>query len=250
MLEGLRPSIIILLVSLRTISSFSSLRVAVSMKAVPPQQSAPKRARSEIGTAPIRTKRGASPKDQNGEILSQNDDEPALTRTLEVKSTSTLNKLSVVEQIDALANAKARSGWLLRDGLHHIAAANNGVLLPLMERHGLPTCFTAETATSDRRSGGSKSSSAVQSSTDSVIRKPAAAAAAVKPPVKETAYLGLCRIIVGQQLAGAAAQAVSVKLLAHFGEGTGSRGGGLTPESFLAAVSTPAELETLRAAVG
>ena len=251
MREGLVVLIAISIVSFRPISSFGP-RVPFAMKATPLQRTS-KRARGQTGATPMPPKRAASSKHQNDDTLSSQHDEAFLKKTVEVNAASTIEKMSVAEQINALAEAKARSGWRLRDGLTHVAAANGGVLLPLMERHGLPTCFTADTATSDRRSGSSKNSgSKGQASSNSASSDPAAIATAVKPPVKETAYLGLCRIIVGQQLAGAAAQAVSVKLLAHFHEGGATNGGGvgLTPKSFLAAVSTPAELETLRAAVG
>ncbi len=107
-----------------------------------------------------------------------------------------------------ITNTQTKDGWCLKEGLIHVCSVNNGHLLPLLERHGPPTYYHKEQHC--------KHSSA-SSPTDNL-----------KAP--SNAFESLCRIVAGQQLAGAAAQAVWRRLL----ETTKNN---LTPETILSLAS-------------
>jgi len=106
-----------------------------------------------------------------------------------------------------------KGGWSLADAMQHISLASEGILLPLITKHGLPK-FYLETQ---------------------------------DPPKGDAprTYIALCRAIVGQQLAGSAVRKIWARLEGEFVEG-------LTPSSFLhqAAFNGSAGLEQLRSAVG
>lgn len=125
-------------------------------------------------------------------------------------SKETLASITHVETIvdKALQDAgiietQTKGDWCLKEGLLHVCSANNCHLLPLLEQHGPPTFYHS---LNDRCRHSS-------SPTDSM-----------KAP--STAFESLCRIVAGQQLAGATAQAVWKRLL----ETTADI---LTPESIL-----------------
>lgn len=100
------------------------------MKSSPICLKAPKRIRGlEAAATPIKRAAGGDA------VVAQT---PVRAQALTAKP---LVGLSVAEQIRALADTQARSGWRLRAGLAHVAAADGGALLQLMERHGLPTCL-------------------------------------------------------------------------------------------------------------
>ena len=105
-----------------------------------------------------------------------------------------------------ITNTQTKDGWCLKEGLIHVCSLNDGHLLPLLEQHGPPTYYHYAP-----KKEHCKHSSA--SPTDNI-----------KAP--SNAFESLCRIVAGQQLAGAAAQAVWRRLL----ETTQNN---LTPETIL-----------------
>jgi DNA-3-methyladenine glycosylase II len=96
--------------------------------------------------------------------------------------------------------------WCLKEGLVHACSVNDGHLLPLVQQHGPPTFYHSLKEHCKHSS----------SPTDNL-----------KAP--SNAFQSLCRIVAGQQLAGAAAQAVWKRLLATTNHN-------LTPETILALV--------------
>ena len=98
---------------------------------------------------------------------------------------------------DSKATVQAKSGWCLRRALNHIVTVDNGRLAPLVEQHGPPMYYACT------NQGKSKCRHEEECSDE--------AAQQVKNP--QTCFQSLCRIIAGQQLAGAAAQAVWQRLL-------------------------------------
>ena len=95
---------------------------------------------------------------------------------------------SVTTQLAQLDKDKVttKNGWLLADAVRHLAAADGGSLVPLMNKHGLPQFYT----------------------------RPAPEPAHGDCPVT---YLALCRAIVGQQLAGAAVRKIWGRFEEQFG---------------------------------
>ena len=101
-----------------------------------------------------------------------------------------------------IARTKTKGDWCLKEGLLHVCSVNDGHLLPLLKQHGPPTFYHSLNEHCRHNSP-----------TDNM-----------KAP--STAFESLCRIVAGQQLAGAAAQAVWTRLL----ETTDYN---LTPESII-----------------
>ena len=89
-----------------------------------------------------------------------------------------------------ITHTRTKADWCLKEGLLHVCSVNGGNLLPLVERHGPPTYYHSL----------AKCRHTPPSPTDNM-----------KAP--STAFQSLCRIVAGQQLAGAAAQAVYKRLL-------------------------------------
>lgn len=99
---------------------------------------------------------------------------------------SCLSTLSTAftEQLALLEEEKSvtRAGWSLAAALRHLATANEGVLVPLMNKHGIPKFYLSKEVCSDT-------------------------------------YTALCRTIVGQQLAGAAVRKIWGRFVQQFEEG-------------------------------
>lgn len=89
----------------------------------------------------------------------------------------------------AVADSITKGGWCLKQGLTHVATADNGRLFELVESQGLPLFYY--TLSSCRHN----------SSDDDMIKTP------------ENSFQSLCRIVAGQQLAGKAARAIWNRLL-------------------------------------
>lgn len=148
---------------------------------------------------------------------------PSVTR----KRSQTASNDSKVEMIvdkalkDAgITGTQTKGNWCLREGLLHVCSVNDGHLLPLLEQHGPPTYYHS-------LKDHCKHST---SPTDNM-----------KAP--STAFESLCRIVAGQQLAGAAAQAVWKRLL-------NTTQNNLTPETIIALVKDDGLVDNLQKPAG
>lgn len=213
-------------------------------------------------------KRSAGPKLQAGSVALQNSPNPRKKRTKlfaespvvtsassSSASLSSSSSSSATQELSEQAAAQlaqldkdgatTKNGWLLADALRHLAAADGGSLVPLMNKHGFPKFYTLRDDDDDDDDASS-------------IKTRNAACPAT--------YLALCRAIVGQQLAGAAVRKIWGRFEEQFqsapssssssassgkgGCGGGGGGGGVTPAAFLERAATSEGLEALRAAVG
>ena len=120
-----------------------------------------------------------------------------------------------------IEETKTQNGWCLKAAMTHILKADNGRMFPLVEQHGAPTIF-ASLQHCKISTGG--------------------AAEAITEP--KNCFESLCRIVAGQQLAGAAASAMWRRLLE-----TADADGKLTPERVLELVKNGME-EGLRKPAG
>ncbi|VEU38870.1 unnamed protein product [Pseudo-nitzschia multistriata] len=107
-------------------------------------------------------------------------------------------------------------GWCLVDALAHCSAASDGILAPLIREHGPPGVYL-------RRLAGTTQGGWTQ-------------AKATANEKADEAFRSLCRIVAGQQLAGAAATAIWKRLLGVVGA-TEESPSGLTPSSLLSLVA-------------
>lgn len=88
-----------------------------------------------------------------------------------------------------------KSGWCLRHGLETVYTANDGILAPLLEKHGIPAFYLQSSSSS--------------TTTTTTCRH--AATQDIKDP--STCFQSLCRIIAGQFVSGSSAQAAWKRLL-------------------------------------
>lgn len=105
-----------------------------------------------------------------------------------------------------ITQTQTKGDWCLKEGLVHVCSVNDGHLFPLVQQHGPPTFYHS------LKEHCKHSSSPIDN---------------LKAP--SNAFQSLCRIVAGQQLAGAAAQSVWKRLLATTNHN-------LTPETILALV--------------
>jgi 3-methyladenine DNA glycosylase/8-oxoguanine DNA glycosylase len=142
----------------------------------------------------------------------------------------------VVEGLLRKANVttptKTKSGWCLKEGLVHIVGVNDEKMMPLVQQHGLPLIYslleqqqeltTATTCRHDtaiednkERKGTSKS----ERDETSTLNKNDNPESKIQPPTQppQDCFQSLCRIVAGQQLAGAAARTVWNRLQATAG---------------------------------
>lgn len=90
-----------------------------------------------------------------------------------------------------VSSTTTKAGWCLREGLEHVVSVNEGKLLSLIEQHGPPPFY-------------------LQSSHCRHDNEASPQSSCIDPT---TCFQSLCRIIAGQQLAGAAARTVWKRLL-------------------------------------
>lgn len=94
-----------------------------------------------------------------------------------------------------------KGGWCLQEGLTHILTADQtGRLLSIVKQHGLPNIYDIVQVPMSCRHDSSSTSP-----TTTTVVQPAS--------TPQNCFQSLCRIIAGQQLAGAAARAMWVRLL-------------------------------------
>ena len=105
-----------------------------------------------------------------------------------------------------------RGGWSLVEGLTHVASAFDGKLMPLIEKHGPPSFYLSNPDEIDDACRHKKEDGVATGSIKRIVT----------PDDKNDdngnndgfrSFRALCRIIVGQQLAGPAAKAMWSRLL-------------------------------------
>jgi 3-methyladenine DNA glycosylase/8-oxoguanine DNA glycosylase len=114
---------------------------------------------------------------------------------------------SVVDGIFGDSPSITKSGWCLREGLTHIMTVDNGRMMSIVRQYGLPMMYelTTTTTTTISRPSSHKQICRHENSTsnddddenlDQLKKQP------------QNCFQSLCRIVAGQQLAGAAAKTV------------------------------------------
>ena len=105
----------------------------------------------------------------------------------------------VVEEIFAkatilpTASTTTKSGWCLREGLTHVLSVDNGRLVPVVQQHGIPLLYGELL--------GERVKTCRHENPDGQSDRP------------QNCFQSLCRIVGGQQLAGAAARTIWLRLL-------------------------------------
>jgi len=119
-----------------------------------------------------------------------------------------------------------RGGWCLVDALTHCATASDGILAPLIRAHGPPRCYLDYLREQQQRQRQHYPRSKQQRCN------------ADSEDVDDThsSFRSLCRIVSGQQLAGAAANTIWRRLLETVGA-TEEDPSALTPERILSFAS-------------
>lgn len=119
-----------------------------------------------------------------------------------------------------ITSTQTKGDWCLKEGLLHVCSVNDGHLLPLLEQHGPPTYYHSLKEHCKHSSSPTDNTKAPSNSFES-----------------------LCRIVAGQQLAGAAAQAVWRRLL-------DTTQNNLTPESIISLAENDGLVENLQKPAG
>ncbi|KAG7355164.1 DNA-3-methyladenine glycosylase II [Nitzschia inconspicua] len=134
----------------------------------------------------------------------------------------------IFERSSSCISTRTKSGWCLREGLTHIMTVDNGRMVPIIQKHGLPLIYETTTTSSIQRKTTTTCRHSVKEdkevpTTDSSINENLDQWQKNQP---QNCFQSLCRIIAGQQLAGAAAKTVWNRLQ----EATGHN---LTPTTVL-----------------
>ncbi|KAL3906530.1 MAG: hypothetical protein SGILL_009233 [Bacillariaceae sp.] len=115
-----------------------------------------------------------------------------------------------------------KSGWCLREGLAHVLTVDNGRLIPVVKQHGIPLIYDGiapeQSCRHEEKGDGGSSEGIEADPAESMKSEP------------QNCFQSLCRIVAGQQLAGAAARTVWNRLR----ETTGQN---LTPTAVLVLAS-------------
>ena len=121
-------------------------------------------------------------------------------RSFEEANTSSVQEIdSLVRRLlDGITTTETKSGWCLREGLRHLLTADDGRMIPLVEQHGPPLIYSLLRQEEDCRH---KQDSDRHDDPIEELCRP------------KTCFQSLCRIIAGQQLAGAAARTIWNRLL-------------------------------------
>jgi DNA-3-methyladenine glycosylase II len=128
---------------------------------------------------------------------------PDSSQTSNTDDTTVKTMVDQLLQDAGITNTLTKSNWCLRDGLVSICQAHNSSLLPLVMRHGPPTFYSVN---DDDNNNNNKNKSDCR-------HHDSKNAATNNMSAPKDCFQSLCRIIAGQQLAGAAAQAVWRRLL-------------------------------------
>ena len=131
------------------------------------------------------------------------------------------------ELLKGLPTTQTKSGWCLKKGLTHILSVDNGRMIPLVKQHGLPmiykfikkqkeeeqqTCrHQPPTAAATATARGQNKKDDGNSSSKNTVNKKTPSDGNNGDP--KNCFQSLCRIVAGQQLAGAAAKTVWNRLL-------------------------------------
>ncbi|KAG7359201.1 DNA-3-methyladenine glycosylase II [Nitzschia inconspicua] len=115
----------------------------------------------------------------------------------------------IFERSSSCVSTRTKSGWCLREGLTHIMTVDNGRMMPIIQKHGLPLIYETTTSSSIQQTTTTTCRHSVKVDkelpTDSSINENLDEWQKNQP---QNCFQSLCRIIAGQQLAGAAAKTV------------------------------------------
>jgi len=149
----------------------------------------------------------------------------------------------------AKLDTRTLGGWCLVDALVHCANASDGILAPLILKHGPPLAYVDHLQKQNQDSGTPTKT------------KPKKSVSSGKQDYPS--FRSLCRTVAGQQLAGAAANTIWRRLLeavtdagvedlqqSCWEDPSSPTLTGFTPDSLLAKAKTAAATETLRTTAG
>lgn len=151
--------------------------------------------------------------------------EPTAKET-EIKKTMSVKDADIPKFVDKILKeagieyTKTQNGWCLKEAMIHVLKADNGRIFPLVEQHGAPKIFAS--IHHCKNSTGKTAETSTE---------------------PKNCFESLCRIVAGQQLAGAAASAMWTRLLK-------TAGGKLTPKKVLELVEKGGMEEGLRKPAG
>jgi DNA-3-methyladenine glycosylase II len=116
----------------------------------------------------------------------------------------------VLRQAD-VTSTRTKSGWCLKEGLAHLVSVDDRKMMPLVRQHGPPLIYAPQRQTCRHDSNRNKKDDddgddEARSSEDESKNRP-----------PQDCFQSLCRIVAGQQLAGAAAKTVWNRLQATAG---------------------------------
>lgn len=149
----------------------------------------------------VTTRKRIAPKMAEVELPKEENEDPSssrmvVKRTKQTNSPIELSSTVVVKELfeaSGIVQTTTKGGWCLQEGLTRVLEVDQSrQLLPVLQKHGLPSFYSVvNDATSCRH----------------------AKTTAVSSTKPRDCFQSLCRIIAGQQLAGAAAQAMWHRLI-------------------------------------
>ena len=152
-----------------------------------------------------------------------------------------LSHLNINNNSKSDINTNTQGGWCLIDALTHCSLQSNGILLPLIMKHGPPQFYVEHIQKNNSHSSSSEDDSSDGDDNDDKSNE--------FSRDEYKSFRSLCRVVSGQQLHGNAANAIWRRLLSVV-DATEDNPENLTPESILSLVKH-GDVETdLRAPAG
>ncbi|KAL3943145.1 MAG: hypothetical protein SGBAC_002794 [Bacillariaceae sp.] len=146
--------------------------------------------------------------------------ETQIKKTMSIKDADIPQLVNKILKEAGIDKTKTQNGWCLKEAMTHVLKADNGRIFPLVVQHGAPKIFAS--IHHCKNSTGKKTETWTE---------------------PKNCFESLCRIVAGQQLAGAAARAMWQRLLK-------AAGGQLTPKRVLELVEKGGMEEGLRKPAG
>eukprot|EP00980_Cylindrotheca_fusiformis_P027200 scaffold19324_cov152-Cylindrotheca_fusiformis.AAC.15 len=131
---------------------------------------------------------------------------PTATPTLKIRRSSnvpgnvTATAEALLKEAGIVHGTKTKAGWCLKEGLTHILSADEGKMVPLIQKHGAPKMYDWLKA------------EAKACRHEEIMVGDEGVSSLMPPDKAHFCFQSLCRIIGGQQLAGAAAFAMYRRL--------------------------------------
>lgn len=230
--------------SVLSLPLLSALSLPPSLTSIPRSLSRARYHRSSMVTSTSTRKRKTA-ETAAAELPTDDDDDSSSQRTQQTSCPAPSMVVTELFQTSGITNTTTKGGWCLQEGMTRVLEADpSGMLLPIVQKQGLPAIYSiVEDAASCRHEANTTTNT-----TTTTVTKP------------QNCFQSLCRIIAGQQLAGAAARAMwnrLNKVIADSATTKGSAGGSrvnrshqaLTPEAILSLAELGVE-EHLRKPAG